>query len=155
MDSLSQFVLGAAVGEACLGKKLGFKASVWGGLAATIPDLDFIIGNRLGVLQEITFHRGPSHSIFFALALTPILTFIALKMHKKKHSDLKFWDFSPLFFLALFTHSLLDCFTTWGTQLFWPFNLNRVALASISVVDPFYTFPLILCWFFAIAQNQP
>ena len=43
MDSLTQVVLGAAVGEAALGKKIGNRAIVWGGIAGTIPDLDVLI----------------------------------------------------------------------------------------------------------------
>ncbi|MFT6210598.1 MAG: inner membrane protein, partial [Bacteroidia bacterium] len=33
MDSLTQIVLGAAVAEAALGKKIGNKALLWGGIA--------------------------------------------------------------------------------------------------------------------------
>ena len=40
MDSLTQIVLGAAVGEAVLGKKVGNRAMLWGAVAGTIPDLD-------------------------------------------------------------------------------------------------------------------
>ena len=42
MDSLTQIVLGAAVGEAVLGKKVGNKAMLYGAIAGTIPDLDVI-----------------------------------------------------------------------------------------------------------------
>ena len=40
MDSVTQFMLGAAVGEAVLGRKIGRKALLYGGLAGTLPDLD-------------------------------------------------------------------------------------------------------------------
>jgi inner membrane protein len=40
MDSLIQIVLGAAVGEAVLGKKAGNKAMLYGAIAGTIPNLD-------------------------------------------------------------------------------------------------------------------
>ena len=43
MDSLTQIVLGAAVGEALLGKKLGNKALLLGAIAGTIPDLDVLL----------------------------------------------------------------------------------------------------------------
>jgi len=42
MDSLTQIVLGAAVGEAVLGKKVGNKAMLYGAIAGTIPDLDVV-----------------------------------------------------------------------------------------------------------------
>ncbi len=40
MDSLTQIVLGAAVGEAVLGKKARNKAMLYGAIAGTIPNLD-------------------------------------------------------------------------------------------------------------------
>ena len=40
MDSITQAVLGAAIGEAVLGKKIGNKGAILGAAVATIPDLD-------------------------------------------------------------------------------------------------------------------
>ncbi|MEC8133776.1 MAG: metal-dependent hydrolase, partial [Bacteroidota bacterium] len=47
MDSLTQIVLGAACGEATLGKKIGNKALLFGAIGGTIPDLDVFVGNWL------------------------------------------------------------------------------------------------------------
>jgi len=62
---------------------------------------------------------------------------------RKDTTTLKDWIW--LFFLSLFTHPILDCFTPYGTQLFAPFSNYRVALNNISVVDPIYTIPFLLC----------
>ena len=67
MDSVSQIVLGAAVGEAVLGKKLGNKAMFWGALGGTIPDLDIITKPLMSEVESLAFHRGISHSITFAI----------------------------------------------------------------------------------------
>ncbi|MEM6965853.1 MAG: metal-dependent hydrolase, partial [Bacteroidota bacterium] len=73
MDSLTQVILGAATGEAAKGKKLGNKAMFWGAVGGTIPDLDVFVGaglQGLGLVDEmwaLAFHRGISHSIFFAV----------------------------------------------------------------------------------------
>ncbi len=72
MDSLSQIVLGAAVGEAVLGKKIGNRAMVIGAIGGTIPDLDVIANLFLSPMQAMDFHRGISHSITFAV-LAPLL----------------------------------------------------------------------------------
>ena len=56
-----------------------------------------------------------------------------------------FKDWYLLFFLSIFTHPLLDSCTTYGTQLFQPFHDYRVALNNISVVDPIYTLPFLIC----------
>lgn len=50
-----------------------------------------------------------------------------------------------LFFWAIFTHPLLDSCTPYGTQLFQPFSDYRVVFDNISVVDPAYTLPFLLC----------
>ena len=42
MDSLTHIVLGAAIGEAMLGKKIGKKGILWGALAASLPDIDVL-----------------------------------------------------------------------------------------------------------------
>lgn len=52
---------------------------------------------------------------------------------------------SWLFFWAILIHPLLDCCTSFGTQLFQPFSDYRVAFNNISVVDPLYTLPFLIC----------
>lgn len=53
-------------------------------------------------------------------------------------------DWQWLFFWALFTHPILDCFTMYGTQLFAPFSDVRVSWSTISVADPLYTLPFLM-----------
>tara|TARA_R110001606_G_C15153908_1_gene626125 strand:- start:62 stop:781 length:720 start_codon:yes stop_codon:yes gene_type:complete len=56
-------------------------------------------------------------------------------------------------FWGLFTHPVLDAFTTWGTQLFWPFKI-RLAFQSVFVIDPLYTMPFIIFLILAMLQNR-
>ncbi|MGB1317532.1 MAG: metal-dependent hydrolase, partial [Flavobacteriales bacterium] len=145
MDSLTQIVLGAAVGEAVLGKKVGNKALLWGGIAGTIPDLDvvYIWLTGGGAIDEIVLHRGISHSITFAVLMAPILGWLINWLYRKSaEADFKQW--TALFFFAIFTHPLLDSLTTYGTQLFLPFSDYRVSIATVFVVDLFYTLPFLL-----------
>ena len=142
MDSLTQIVLGAAVGEAVLGRKVGNKALLWGGIAGTIPDLDVLFTSG-GAIQEIVIHRGFSHSIVFAMLMAPWLGWVVNWLHRKK-GEADFWGWSWLFFWSIFTHPLLDSLTTYGTQLFLPFTDYRVSFATVFVVDLFYTVPFLL-----------
>jgi len=50
-----------------------------------------------------------------------------------------------LFFWAIFTHPILDCFTSWGTQIWQPFSDLRVQWCTVSVVDPLATVPFGIC----------
>ena len=142
MDSLTQIVLGASVGELTLGKRIGNKALFYGAIAGTIPDLDVIFGKLTDTITATEWHRGFSHSIFFAILMAPLLGYLVNNIEKRHNLGWKPW--AKLFFWGLFTHALLDIFTTWGTQLFWPLDW-RLAFNSIFVVDPLYTIPFLLC----------
>lgn len=143
MDSLTQIVLGAAVGETVLGKKVGNKALLWGAVAGTIPDLDVLFTSG-GAIQEIVVHRGFSHSIVFAILMAPLLGWLVKWLYRKK-PEATTLGWTMLFFWSIFTHPLLDSLTTYGTQLFLPFSDYRVSVASVFVVDLFYTLPFLLC----------
>ena len=142
MDSLTQIVLGASVGEAVLGKKVGNKAILWGAIAGTIPDLDVILRSFTDEISATQMHRGFSHSFVFAVLIAPLLGWIAKKIYFNL-KDVSFKDWTKLFFWTTVTHPLLDAHTTWGTQFFWPFNY-RLAYQNIFVVDPLYTLPFLI-----------
>ncbi len=154
MDSLTQIVLGAAVAEAVLGKKVGHKAALWGAVAGTIPDLDVLAKQVVDVVTATAWHRGFSHSVLFSVIMAPILGILVWRLYSKKEATWRQWSW--LFFWGLFTHPLLDAFTTWGTQLFWPMDL-RLAFQSIFVIDPLYTLPFLFCLIAALRleRNHP
>ncbi|MBN1408886.1 MAG: metal-dependent hydrolase [Calditrichaceae bacterium] len=154
MDTITQAILGAGVGEVTLGKKVGNKAPMWGAVAGIVPDLDVIPGRLMSAVDYLVFHRGFSHSLIFSLIAAPIAGWLIAKIHKKENLDWKSWGL--LFFLGLTTHILLDCFTTWGTQVFWPFDY-RVAWNTIFVIDPLYTIPFafVLIWTMFTRKENP
>lgn len=219
MDSLTQIVLGAAVGEIALGRKIGNRAMIWGAIGGTIPDLDVLANPFLDDIEALAFHRGITHSIFFSLTASILFgglvhRLYASKFHKSRfykffiallnivmlgaitfginylvsHDGYPLWwflfvtillavflllrlyhhyirkdleepqttfrDWYLLFFLAFFTHILLDSFTAFGTQVFQPFSNFRVAFNNIAVVDPLYTVPFLICLIIASAIKR-
>lgn len=149
MDSLTQIVLGAACGEAVLGKKIGNKALLFGAIGGTIPDLDVFVGNLVygNKIDAMLFHRGFMHSIVFTVLAAFLFGWLVHKLYnsgKRLYSTTQ-KDWINLFFWSLFTHPILDCFTPYGTQLFAPFSSYRVALNNIAVADPAYTLPFLIC----------
>jgi inner membrane protein len=151
MDSLSQIVLGAAVGNEILGKKLGNKAILYGAIVGTIPDLDVLFGKLLDPLTAVEIHRGFSHSVVFFLLLSPILGFVLKKLERTK--GVTFKEATLFAYLTLQTHALLDFFTTWGTQLLWPLE-QRFSLQSIFVIDPLYTLPFLFFLILSMKKNK-
>jgi inner membrane protein len=59
--------------------------------------------------------------------------------------DAPFSIWLQLFFWSIFTHPILDCFTSWGTQIWQPFADTRVQWNTVSVVDPIATIPFAIC----------
>lgn len=149
MDSLTQIVLGAAVGEAVLGKKIGNKAMLYGAIAGTIPDLDTLASYFVDTVSALEIHRGFTHSILFSVVFAPV--FGKLVSLYEKTVSWKSWSW--LFFWGFLTHPLLDAHTTWGTQLFWPLDL-RLAYKSIFVIDPLYTLPFLVFLILTMRQKR-
>lgn len=149
MDSLTQIVLGAAVGEAVLGKKIGNKAMLLGAIAGTIPDFDVAAGYFTDTVSALEIHRGFTHSIVFAVLIGLLFAWL-LALWDKRASLKEWWLF---WFLTFVTHPLLDAHTTWGTQLFWPFEL-RLAYKNIFVIDPLYTVPFLVFLILAMLQKR-
>lgn len=155
MDSLTQITLGAAVGELVLGKKIGNKAILWGAFAGTIPDLDIIGNFWMSPIDALAFHRGVSHSIIFAVLFSFLLAWLCQKYYAADRISAKinsgqidrpsYREWYLLFFIGMFTHALLDCFTSYGTQLFAPFSNYKVVFGTIAVADLIYTLPFIFC----------
>jgi inner membrane protein len=141
MDSVTQFVLGAAVGEAVLGRKIGNKAALWGGIAATLPDLDVFIPLG-GVVEDFTYHRSASHSLFILAILTPLMVWLINKIHPALREFKARWML--MIYLAFATHVLLDSFTAYGTQIFWPVSTTPVSWSTVFIIDPLYTLPLLI-----------
>ncbi|OHX67932.1 metal-dependent hydrolase [Flammeovirga pacifica] len=154
MDSLTQIVLGAAVGEAVLGKKIGNKAPLYGAIAGTIPDLDVLANSFLDAVQQLQFHRSITHSLIIQALVSPIFGYLFYKLNGKNKDTFKEWTL--LVFLGFTTHSLLDTCTTWGTQLFWPFSHYGFATYSVFVVDPHYTLPfmIFLIWAMILPKSS-
>jgi inner membrane protein len=117
-----------------------------GALAGMAPDLDILIGSSTDPLLRLEFHRHFTHSLSFipfgALICAGLFWFLVRR---------KIENFGQLYllcFAGIASHGLLDAFTSYGTQLFWPFSNHRVAWDSMSIIDPLFTLPLIalLLW---------
>jgi inner membrane protein len=141
LDSLTQFALGAAVGEATLGRKVGRRALLWGGICGTLPDLDVLVPFGDAV-QDFIFHRSASHSLFVLALLAPLVAYLITRIHPQTRPHYRGWLL--LVFLALSTHVLLDSLTVFGTQIFWPWGSDPVTWGTIFIIDPLYTVPLLV-----------
>lgn len=159
---MTQFVLGAAIGEATLKPsslnstpdkpRFGLGAFLLGGLFGTLPDLDVLARPYLNGPQALGFHRGVSHSLFFCTLVTLPLALLLRRLYPALDLSLKRW--SAFVWLALNTHWMIDSLTTYGTQVFLPFSNFPVNVGSVFIIDPLYTAPLLLGTLVSLFRNR-
>ena len=141
MDIVTQIALGAAVGEATLGRKVGWRAPVWGGLCGLLPDID-VLWPFADPVSAFTWHRGYTHALAVLVLAIPVVAWAAVRFHPATRPFR--WGWLLLAFLALVTHPILDCFTVYGTQIFLPFSDLPVGWSTIFIIDPAFSVPVIL-----------
>lgn len=137
MDSLTHIALGACIGEAFFERKFGKKAMLWGALAQSIPDIDFMAASWLDTAENLLAHRGFTHSILFAVLVIPLFALAVDKIHKPE--DFTYRKLLLFFSIEVFLHLLLDGFNNYGVGWLEPFNHTRFSFNSIYVADPFFS----------------
>ncbi len=150
MDSLSQIVLGGALAAAIVPPEHRRAALLAGAALGTLPDLD---GIPLALITDdpvlrMTWHRSISHSLF-VLPMVAALIWWLFKRYgggRVAQAPMRwFWAIQ----LALFTHPILDAFTVYGTQLWWPMKVPPTMWSSVFIIDPLYTVWLLIACFVA------
>jgi inner membrane protein len=137
MDSLTHIALGACIGEAFFEKGFGKKAMIWGALAQSIPDVDFLASFWLNTPENLLAHRGFTHSILFALLIIPAFALTADKVHRPHNIPFRKW---LLFFATeVFVHLFIDGFNNYGVGWLEPFSHTRFSFNVIYVADPFFS----------------
>ena len=214
MDSLTHIVVGAAVGDLMLGRKIGNRAMVWGALAGSVPDFDVFANFFTDDLGGLEVHRGITHSWFFmvigsfllawlvrqwyrgswrtrknypwmrgavflllyallVVLITGITAFLAgwyslipglsglgvgwlvfrnvyrrqvigFQDHAREPAGVSYRWWYALFASGILIHIVLDCATTYGTQIWLPFSNTRISWGNMAVVDVLFTMPLAL-----------
>ena len=148
MDLVTQGLLGAAIGQAFFTKRLGRQAVTVGALAGLLPDADVLVKYFSNdPMADLKYHRWITHSFWFGLVLSPPIAYYLAKtrpvyttiLNFKQRFQSWFW----LLFWALFTHPVLDLFTTFGTQFYAPFSNYRIHWNAVAIIDFGYSLTLV------------
>lgn len=137
MDSITHIAVGALIGEAFVGKKLGKRAIFYGALSQSIPDFDVVAVLWSSPAENLLAHRGFMHSFFFAMLVGSAGALLAERHHRSVGIPRTTW--LTFFIVELFTHLLLDGFNAYGVGWFEPFSHVRISLHTIFVADPFFS----------------
>lgn len=144
MDIITQGLLGSTAAQAGYSEKIGRKSAFYGFVIGLLPDFDIIAG-LFGPWASLKYHRGPTHA-FIVLTILAIPIGMICKRLARSDVDQKHWI--GLAFLSLITHPIIDWFTSYGTSLWWPFTDRRFAVDALSIIDPVYSFPLLVATLF-------
>lgn len=142
MDIITQATLGAAIGEAGLGRKLGNWGAAWGAGLGLLPDADVLAESFFDPVQQFLVHRSLTHSLLFLTVAIPLISWLLYM--KYRDQKISWRRCAVTVGLILSTHVLLDALNNYGTLLFFPFSIYPVNLNTLFVVDPLYTLPLFI-----------
>jgi inner membrane protein len=151
VDPLTHVLVGASLGYAACGWKMGRTAGWVGGLAAFIPDADVFIRSTADPLLAIEYHRHFTHALMFAPVGAAIVAGIGVVSRTHRSQFLLLWACATLAYLS---HCLLDAATSYGTQLLWPFSNQRFGWDFISIIDPLFTLALGIALVWALVKRS-
>ena len=137
MDSITHIALGACMGEAFLDRKLGKKAMVWGALAQSVPDIDFVASFWMNTPGTLLAHRGFTHSFLFVAIISVFFALMAERWHRPHNISFRKW--LQFFAGVIFAHVFIDAFNNYGVGWFEPFSHQRISFNAIYVADPFFS----------------
>ena len=142
MDPFTQGALGAIAAQAGSKPSLYLKAAAIGALGGMVPDLDVLIRSGSDPLLTLEYHRQFTHALIMIPVLGGLAGLLAWGLLGRRW-NFALWQAVLWATLGCATHGVLDGFTSYGTQLLWPFSDRRISWDLISVVDPLFTLPLI------------
>lgn len=152
MDPVTHGLIGASASQSFISKEQLRPATIIGLLSAMLADLDVFISDSSDPLLNLEIHRQFSHSFVFI----PVGAFIAAGLlwyfFRRTMSFKKIYTLS---FLGYATAGIVDTFTSYGTQLLWPFLGTRFSWNLISVFDPFFSIVILGIVIFTVYKKNP
>ncbi|MBF0161138.1 MAG: metal-dependent hydrolase [Magnetococcales bacterium] len=151
MDPVTHALLGGTMAVLFTPRPRLITASVVGGCAALLADLDVLIHSSQDPLLQLEFHRQFTHALLF----TPVGGLVAALL-------LWWWargraTFRQTWMMGCWgyvTAGPLDACTSYGTQLLWPFSDLRIAWSIVPVVEPVTTILLAIFLRLALLRRR-
>jgi inner membrane protein len=143
MDSITHLFLGGAIAAAIAPARHRRAALLAGAALNTLPDLDVL---PLAFFDDpvigLTWHRSATHSwLVLPIVAWAIWAFLRSRGGRVAEAPVRWWW---AIFACLMAHPLIDAFTVYGTQLFWPLPMWPIMWSSLFIIDPLFTLPWLL-----------
>jgi membrane-bound metal-dependent hydrolase YbcI (DUF457 family) len=134
VDNITHGLAGALLAQAGFRQRYGRAALVALVVGAELPDFDFVF-DFAGPIAGFQHHRGITHSFIggFGLALLGAVVLYTLLRYRT------YWRMVGLLYLGVLLHIWMDYLTSYGTQIFLPFEAGRYTADAVFIIDYFYT----------------
>jgi inner membrane protein len=150
MDSITHLFVGGAIAAALAPASQRRAALLAGAALNSLPDLDVLpLMLSDDPITRMVWHRGMTHS----LLVLPLVAWVLWTWFRSRGGRVSaapqrwFWIFQG----TLLAHPLLDAFTVYGTQLFWPLQVPPAMWSSLFIIDPVFSLclivPCVIAWF--------
>lgn len=150
MDSINHLFYGGAIAAAIAPARHRRAALLAGAALNTLPDFDNLpLALCNDPVVRMTWHRAATHSwLVLPFVAWALWAFFRRRGGRVTQEPTRwFW----IILVTLMAHPLLDSFTVYGTQLFWPLPMRPLMWSSLFIVDPLFLLPwLVACvvaWF--------
>ncbi len=140
---MTQAALGAWIGELMMGKRLGKRALACGAFLGILPELlENALSPFLDTARELATDQALAHSLpTILLGTWAIAHGLAALWKREKVSKVE----AAKFVLAVWAaHVLVDCFSTAGAAILWPFEVKRFTFNLLHQPDFLFSAPLVV-----------
>jgi inner membrane protein len=133
MDTVTHAFAGSVLARSASDQAETRLALLVGGLAAVVPDLDFLFfSTRIDYLKD---HRSWTHS-FLVLPFLALAIALATKVFARRARLWRLWLFAAV---GIASHILFDWITSFGTMFWTPISRTRYSLDWVFILDPIFT----------------
>ena len=133
-DNITHGLAAALLAQAGLRQRYGALVTVALVVGSELPDLDWLF-ELGGPVSGFVNHRGMTHSLFGGAGLA-LLGAALLWSVWRSHP---YWRVTWLLYLGVLLHIGMDYLTSYGTQLFLPFDAGRYTADAVFIVDFTYS----------------
>jgi membrane-bound metal-dependent hydrolase YbcI (DUF457 family) len=134
MDNLTHGLAGALLAQAGFRQRYGRMASVALVVGSELPDLDALF-DLAGPVIGFQQHRGLTHAFTGGLGLALLTAAVLYGVLRYRH----YWRLVGLLYIGVLLHIWMDYLTSYGTQIFLPFDRGRYTADAVFIIDYFYT----------------
>ncbi len=125
---------------------------LYGALAQSVPDIDFVNAFFLHGAENVVAHRGITHSLLFGMVATLFLSWLVKNVIHKTH--LSYNTVLLLFGVNIFTHLFIDTFNAYGVGLLMPFSPHRFSFNVLFVGDPLFSIAPFVSFLFLLFLHK-